>query len=89
MGSLKYHLDGSLQKFGYEPENRAFAPHLTLGRIKGMRQVNQLSQLITQYKDTEFQTLTIDKFVLFESRLLPDGPDYVVIHSFGLNRLSS
>jgi RNA 2',3'-cyclic 3'-phosphodiesterase len=73
-------VDRVLADYDYEPDGRPFSPHLTLGRMKGVRDHNQLAQLITQYKDVVFQEQVIDQVVLYESRLLPGGPEYIPLH---------
>jgi 2'-5' RNA ligase len=74
---IKKELDAQLEPLGFKGEKRTFAPHLTLGRIKSLRQQNQLIQLITQFKDTVFQTQKISSIVFYESRLTSSGPDYI------------
>jgi len=81
---IKSDLDRVLAGSGYEPDNRVFSPHLTLGRIKGLRNPNQLAQLITLYKDVYFQQDVIRQVILYESRLTPEGPEYTPVQVFNL-----
>jgi len=81
---IKVDTDKVLSSFGFETEDRPFSPHLTLGRIKFLRQPNHLSQLIGMYKDTVFQSENIRQVVLFESRLTTDGPEYIPVFVFPL-----
>jgi len=76
---IKTDLDNCLSDLGFIVESRAFSPHLTIGRIKDIRQINQLSQLITMYKDVEFQKQLITHVVLYESKLSPTGPEYAAL----------
>jgi len=85
LGMIKKELDGCLSGFGFEPENRAFSPHLTLGRVREIRQQNQLSQLITLYKEVEIQKQMVDKITLYESKLTPAGTEYMPIQVFPLS----
>jgi len=84
MISLKAEIEESLGNFGFEPEKRGFSPHLTLGRIKMMRQTNQLSELIAIYKDQQFQELLIDELIFYESKLTSAGSVYTPIEVFRL-----
>jgi RNA 2',3'-cyclic 3'-phosphodiesterase len=79
---IKNKLDQILSGMGFKPESRDFSPHLTLGRVKNLRQINQLSQLITLYKDSVIQKQWIDHVILYESRLTPAGPEYIPIKNF-------
>jgi RNA 2',3'-cyclic 3'-phosphodiesterase len=81
---IKNRLDQVLTGLGFKPESRDFSPHLTLGRIKNMRQVNQLAQLIALFKDVVFQKQWIDHVVYYESKLTPAGPEYLPIKNFNL-----
>ena len=60
---------------GVEPENRAWAPHLTLGRIKF---VENHSPLLKRLKSVRVETFyyTCDTVTLYESTLTPEGPLY-------------
>jgi 2'-5' RNA ligase len=81
---IKLETDKVLTVLGFETEDRPFSPHLTLGRIKSIRHLNHLGQLIGFYKDTVFQSENIQKVVLYESRLTNDGPEYTAILKFVL-----
>jgi 2'-5' RNA ligase len=83
-GLIKGETDRVLTTLGFEAEERPFSPHLTLGRIKSIRHLNHLSQLIGVYKDTVFQSENIRKIVLYESRLTTDGPEYTPVQGFPL-----
>jgi|WetSurSiteA1Bulk_404760.scaffolds.fasta_scaffold00196_12 RNA 2',3'-cyclic 3'-phosphodiesterase len=74
---IKKELDYCLSGFGFVPENRAFSPHLTLGRVKAIRQQNQLAQLISLYKEVVFQKQPVDRIVMYESKLTPEGAAYI------------
>jgi RNA 2',3'-cyclic 3'-phosphodiesterase len=81
---MKKELDKALVAFGHVPESRPFSPHLTLGRIRGMRDLNQLSQVIALYRDAVFQHQVIRHVTLYESRLTPSGPEYTSLKSYRL-----
>jgi 2'-5' RNA ligase len=84
LDQIKEELDESLAVLGFEPENRPFRPHLTVGRVKDIRQQNQLVQLITLFKNTTFQKQLINSIIIYESKLTPTGPNYVMLEKFRL-----
>ena len=65
-------------------EHKPFAPHLTLGRVKGPGHIDALQQKIGHYKDTELGTATVENVELIQSRLTPRGAEYTVLHRTGL-----
>lgn len=77
-------IDKEISKLGYEKNNLDFKPHLTIGRIKYLRQKDILSQLIKKYKNIEFQKLNVDEIQLFESKLSPQGAIYTSLEKFKL-----
>ena len=76
LSDFQARLEKGLTEIGIEPEARTFSPHLTLGRMKDIRQINPLTQLITNYKNFEFQQQAVDRIILYESVLNPSGPQY-------------
>ncbi len=82
--NLKMRIDDELSEYGFEKENREFRPHLTLGRIKWIKNISALEQAIQQYKDQEVQKELINELIFYESILKPEGPEYIPIIKFPL-----
>ncbi len=77
-------IEAEMEQLGYEREERDFKPHLTLGRIKFMKNRKDLQYLLDKFKNTEFQQVVVDKIILFESQLFPSGPKYYELAEFQL-----
>jgi len=67
-------------------EERKFMPHLTIARIKNLKDKNNLQKLIQKYSGIRFQDVTVSEIVYYESILLPTGPIYKPISNLLLNR---
>ena len=76
---IKTRIDDELSEYGFEKELREFRPHLTLGRIKWIKNIPALEQSIQKYKDQEVQRELINEIIFNESILKPDGPVYLSI----------
>lgn len=74
-----------LEGLNIKLENRQFSPHLTIGRIKDLRDKNNLQNLIQKYEGIKLQDVTISEIVYYESVLLPTGPLYKPISKVMLN----
>ncbi len=70
-----------MDPFGYKRGNR-FTPHLTLGRVK--KPAEDDWEGVLAESETEWPAFTVDRFILWESDLRPDGPVYSVIREFPL-----
>ncbi|MFX0099906.1 MAG: RNA 2',3'-cyclic phosphodiesterase [Candidatus Hodarchaeota archaeon] len=68
--------DELFEKLKIPKENRAFKAHITLGRIKFLRDKEAFLELVGKYKFQEFGSQKIDKIHLKKSDLTPKGPIY-------------
>lgn len=74
---LKIALDHKLEGIGFPAEDRKFRPHLTLARIKFIRDRESLGDLLREYSETVFQQDRIEELIYYESILRPEGPEYI------------
>ena len=82
--ALQKELESSLEKIGFEPEDRPFRPHLTLGRVKSNRGKEELIRSVDKYREEEIGTFQVEKIVLFKSDLTPTGPVYTRLGEINL-----
>ncbi len=69
---------------GFETEERQFKPHLTLGRVKSVKDTENLKILMESYRDVQFQVVHTNEVILFESILTQTGPIYKSIAKYNL-----
>jgi 2'-5' RNA ligase len=70
-------------KFGFPKEDRAFHPHITLGRIKGSRNQVRLTEAIKTITFEPMQSRCTE-VLLMKSDLRPGGSIYTILKSFSL-----
>jgi 2'-5' RNA ligase len=68
-------LDDEFSKMGFKKE-RSYTPHLTIGRVKGVQNKEQLTSIISELETVEIGSMTVDRLILKESELTPVGPIY-------------
>jgi 2'-5' RNA ligase len=73
---LNREIDARLADAGIEAGTKIFMPHLTLGRIKFLRDKDLLKAILDDFRNTYFQKVSCKEFILFESILTPKGPIY-------------
>ncbi len=83
---LAQDIDQQMAQLDYEKEKRPFVPHITMGRIKYLRDRRILRRLVDRYKDTYFQNVDIDEFILFQSDLRPSGAVYTALGKYPLKK---
>lgn len=67
-------LETGLHTLGLPPEERPFAPHLTLARL---RQARDLRAVVQRHLDFDGGIVPVERLVLYESRLLPGGAQHI------------
>lgn len=78
---LQGSVSGALARVGYQPERGAYAPHLTLGRLREPADVSAMAA--TQFQSSPFG---VDRILLFRSQLRPEGPVYSILAAFPLRQ---
>ncbi len=77
-------LESDLEKIGFEPEGRAFQPHLTLGRVSSSRGREGLTKRMEKYLEEEFGEAQVERVIVFKSDLRPAGPIYTPLREIKL-----
>jgi 2'-5' RNA ligase len=82
--SFQKQIETQLEKIGFQPEDRPFHPHLTLGRMKSSRGKEELVGRIERHKEEEFGDFQVERVILFKSDLKPSGPIYTLLKEIKL-----
>jgi RNA 2',3'-cyclic 3'-phosphodiesterase len=83
---LQRNVEESMSRLGFEKENRAFSPHLTLARFKSPKGLLPLAKAVEERKEKQLATFSAEHFELFESILHRDGAEYIIVESFPLRK---
>jgi 2'-5' RNA ligase len=86
MSRFRDQLQEALSPFGIKGEERAFRPHLTLGRFKKpAKRPTELEQMLAKYGELSSPVCTLDELVFFRSDLKPGGAVYTKMLSWPLS----
>ncbi|MBN2264220.1 MAG: RNA 2',3'-cyclic phosphodiesterase [Candidatus Aminicenantes bacterium] len=77
---LQADLDRALAGEGFKPDDRAFMPHLTLGRVKGPKGIAGVVAELGRHRDRPLGDMTVRSMALFESILRPEGAEYRIVN---------
>jgi RNA 2',3'-cyclic 3'-phosphodiesterase len=81
---MQAEIEAALETAGFPREERAYRPHLTLGRMKADRRIDGLDKAVESHKDFAAGSFTASETILFRSDLKPTGPVYTVLARFPL-----
>ena len=84
LSELARNVETACMSLGFAPENRDFHPHLTLGRVKGKRNLQPLVDCIKIGSDLECG-FKADRFNIYKSTLTPQGAIYTVLKTIALS----
>jgi 2'-5' RNA ligase len=74
-------VERALQQVGLEPEHRSFSPHVTLARWN-RRNSEAVDGLLRRHSNLHSDPFTVDRFILFESKLSRHGAHYEEVAAF-------
>jgi RNA 2',3'-cyclic 3'-phosphodiesterase len=77
-------LQTGLKRLGFRPEPRPLKPHVTLGRVKGTRSLEDLKQRLETSRERQFGITAIDCVQLMLSEPRGKGSEYTVMEEFDL-----
>lgn len=83
--SLKYLFESvteQLKSMNIFPDRQNFVPHLTIGRIKELKNKKIFQDVLSIYQEHNSGKQTVNELVLYESILRREGPEYIPIHSY-------
>jgi len=69
---------------GFTKEEKAFRPHLTLGRIKYLENRSRFFSVVDDLPEILYQQVKVSSFIFYQSILHPQGPVYKPIKIFKL-----
>ena len=81
---LREHGSGPGVEIGWPRDRPNFRPHVTVGRIKFIKDKRFFQQTLSKFKNIELQTVPVGRFYLIESKLRPQGPVHEVVEEFKL-----
>jgi 2'-5' RNA ligase len=84
LGALAARAERELTSIGFSPEDRLFAPHVTLGRVREPRRNERLADALGRASSETFGRVRIDRLSLMRSDLSPHGSRYTELSAHAL-----
>lgn len=80
---LQARVERAVQHAGLPPEQRKFAPHVTLARAKNCA-LGDLHRFVAEHGDFRVSSFTVENFLLYESQSTDHGPVYRPLAAYPL-----
>lgn len=72
-------IESSLKRLGIRPDDHGFSPHITVARVRSVRNKGKLAEAIISTRNKEFGAFQVDSVKLKKSVLTPKGPIYTTL----------
>jgi 2'-5' RNA ligase len=89
--NLQKQIEGNMEQLGFPREDRAFTPHLTLGRVRNYASPEDRKKIGQVLGNTTFSSsgpINVEAVHLVKSQLTPVGAIYAVQYQALLNNIS-
>jgi 2'-5' RNA ligase len=83
---LQKDIDISMASLGFQREERAFHPHLTVGRVRSQKGMAEMIDELENFKEKDFGIITVSMIKLMLSELRPTGAQYSCLREIHLGR---
>ena len=81
---LQRAVEEALSALGFAPEKRRYHAHITLGRVRGSRELAALREAVETRADLDLGKVKINSIKLFESQLGRGGARYTALSEYVL-----
>lgn len=75
-----------MEKYGFKNDSQNIVPHLTLGRIKDLKDKQLFQKVINSYREIHSDPMKISECILYESILHREGPQYISLGKFPMGK---
>jgi 2'-5' RNA ligase len=86
MADIAQRIDRDISRLGYQREKRRFSPHLTVARVKFVRDKTAMRAIFDDFEGMYFGKVDVGSIRLKKSVLGPQGPSYSTVLDVKLGR---
>jgi len=84
---LQQDIDEAMAELGFERDDKQFTPHLTIGRVKSLKNQDALTQELATLKTVDFGKIEVNNITLMKSILKPSGAEHLKLREISLGWL--
>lgn len=84
LAALQRSVGEEMRRLGFQPEERAFSAHITLGRVKSPKNTERLASILEMEKGFHAGHFLATEIRLIRSVLSSEGPTYTALFSASL-----
>jgi 2'-5' RNA ligase len=85
---LQAKIEQGMEEMGFAREERAYTPHLTIGRLRSGKGGGEVAPAIEAMKGCDLGSMEVREICLFRSQLKPTGAEYTKLKVIPLTGMS-
>jgi RNA 2',3'-cyclic 3'-phosphodiesterase len=82
--SVASSLETNLAQLGFDKEDRPYAPHLTIGRVKSLSGIHDVVNQLQENENYDFGKYLSNEIIVMRSDLKPSGPIYTPLQKINI-----
>jgi 2'-5' RNA ligase len=84
LAKIKKDIEESMESLSYQKEDKEFNPHLTLGRIRSQKGIQNVITELDNFKEKDFGSIQVEGIKLMKSDLKPGGAEYTCLYNIAI-----
>ncbi|RJQ41835.1 MAG: RNA 2',3'-cyclic phosphodiesterase [Nitrospiraceae bacterium] len=73
---LQHDIDESMAGLGFKKDDKKFTPHLTIGRVRSLKNKDALIKELSTLKEADFGKIEVNNITMMKSELKPGGAEH-------------
>lgn len=84
--NLHNDIENAMTEFGFQKDNRRFSLHLTIGRVRSLKNVSTVMKEFSTLEQMDFGKIEVKNIALMKSDLRPNGSVYTSLQEISFRR---
>lgn len=84
LAKIKNDIEESMESLGYKKEDKEFNPHLTLGRVRSQKGMQNVITELDNFKEKDFGLIQVEGIKLMKSDLKARGAEYSCLYDIAM-----
>jgi 2'-5' RNA ligase len=83
---LQHDIDESMAGLGFEKDDKQFTPHLTIGRVRSMKNKDALIKELATLKEVDFGKIEVNNITVMKSELKQGGAEHFKLREISIGK---
>lgn len=86
IAKLRRDIEESMAGLGFKRDDKQFTPHLTIGRVRSLRNKDALIKGLATLKEVDFGKIKVNNITMMKSELKPGGAEHLKLSEIPIGK---